>query len=341
MQPTELPSIICTTVVRSVKQGESHGGIYIIDLNTENVKQVFDYNKHDIDFSGRGGSRGLRGIAFDTNSVYVAGSEELFVFDSHMKLIETFKNQYLELCHEIYLSGYDLYLTSTNFDSILVFNTRAKKFVKGYHFNQKNYSKTRLYKSLNRLLNRTIHIRPFAINEQLDFTEFNPDEGNGPERSNKFHINNVTVIDHKLYLAGVKLMTLQEFDFTKLTKIANIPGGTHNAMPYRQEFVIMNNTRKNEVLLKHISEKTVKRWDVKLFPDHELLNANIPDDHARQGFARGLAIFGNYIIAGSSPANISVYDINEKEVIKTINFSKDIRITIHGLEVIPSGFHFS
>jgi hypothetical protein len=336
-----LPKILCTTVIRSVKQGESHGGIYVVDLNNEEVKQVFDYNTSDIDFYGRGGSRGLRGIAFDTNKVYIAGSEELFVFDSQMKLIETFKNRYLELCHEIYLSENNLYLTSTNFDSILVFDTNSRKFIKGYHFTQKNYLKTRLYRILNKALNKTIQIRPFQINEELGFTEFNPDSGNGPERSNKFHINNVTVIDHKLFLAGVKLLTLQEFDFAKVTKIANIPGGTHNAMPYMQEFVIMNNTRKNEIVVKYISGKNLKRWDVKLFPHDELLNANIPDDHARQGFARGLAIFENYIIAGSSPANISVYDINEKGVIKTINFSKDIRITIHGLEVIPSGFHFS
>ena len=37
-----LPKIIVTSVVRSSNQGESHGGVYLIDLETENYEKVID-----------------------------------------------------------------------------------------------------------------------------------------------------------------------------------------------------------------------------------------------------------------------------------------------------------
>jgi hypothetical protein len=59
-----------------------------------------------------------------------------------------------------------------------------------------------------------------------------------------------------------------------------------------------------------------------------------PDDCARKGFGRGLCTFGhNYIIAGSSPSTISVYDVENSKRVQTVNLSKDIRNCIHGLEL--------
>ena len=60
--------LVASSVVRGSHQGESHGGIYLIDLERERVVQTVDWNTADIDWQGRGWDRGLRGIAFDGKS---------------------------------------------------------------------------------------------------------------------------------------------------------------------------------------------------------------------------------------------------------------------------------
>ena len=51
---------IATSVVRGSRQGESHGGVYLIDSETEKREQVIDWNTMDIDWQGRGWDRGFR-----------------------------------------------------------------------------------------------------------------------------------------------------------------------------------------------------------------------------------------------------------------------------------------
>ena len=77
-------------------------------------------------------------------------------------------------------------------------------------------------------------------------------------------------------------------------------------------------------------------FPIKRYDERELLNSDLPQDNARQAFGRGLAILGEGLIAGgSSPATVSVYDLDTSEVVRTINLTMDVRNTIHGLEVWP------
>ncbi len=100
-------------MVRGSRQGESHGGIYLIDLDRQRVAQPVDWNTADIDWQGRGWDRGLRGIAFDADKVYVAASDELFVYSPQFEQIASFRSPYLKHCHEIHRYKRRLYVTST------------------------------------------------------------------------------------------------------------------------------------------------------------------------------------------------------------------------------------
>ena len=66
-------------------------------------------------------------------------------------------------------------------------------------------------------------------------------------------------------------------------------------------------------------------------------NKGIDDTQiARQGFCRGLCLINDRIFAaGSSPATISLYDLQESKTLLSVNLSMDIRNEIHGLEVWP------
>ena len=75
---------------------------------------------------------------------------------------------------------------------------------------------------------------------------------------------------------------------------------------------------------------------IKRYDERELLNAHLPQDHARQAFGRGLCVLGEGLVAGgSSPATVSVYDLSTYRTVKTINLTMDVRNTVHGLEVWP------
>ena len=63
---------------------------------------------------------------------------------------------------------------------------------------------------------------------------------------------------------------------------------------------------------------------------------DLPKDHARQAFGRGLCVANNnLIIGGSSPATISVYQLGQPVALKTVNLTMDVRNSIHGLEIYP------
>src|SRR5215210_6469 len=126
-----LPNVIASSVVRSTHQGESHGGVYLIDLETEAIEQVIDWNDCSINWEGRGADRGLRGIAFHQDEVYLAASDEIFVYTREFDLKRSIQNKYLKHCHETYITDGRLYLTSTGYDSILEYDIPSRSFVGG------------------------------------------------------------------------------------------------------------------------------------------------------------------------------------------------------------------
>ena len=57
---------------------------------------------------------------------------------------------------------------------------------------------------------------------------------------------------------------------------------------------------------------------------------------ARQGYGRGLYPVGDrFLAAGSSPATITLYDLETNMAVGSVNLSMDVRNAIHGLEVWP------
>ena len=99
--------------------------------------------------------------------------------------------------------------------------------------------------------------------------------------------------------------------------------------------MLFNDTSSNRVsYLGHDGESV--SFPIKHYDDGQLLNSHLPQDHARQAFGRGLCFLGEGLIAGgTSPATVSVYDLNNSKTLKTIKLTKDVRNTIHGLEVWP------
>lgn len=320
-----LPTVIASTVVRSTHQGESHGGVYIIDLETGLVEQVLDYNNRSIRWEGRGGPRGLRGIALYKDEVYLAASDEIFVYSKDFRLVGSIRNKYLEHCHETFIADDTLYITSTGRDAVLEYDLLARSFVKGYYVR---------FSGLARYRNKLGFRKKANIGPMPRLRIFDPNSDGGPASSNTCHLNSVFYDEGVVFVSGTRCAHLLAIDDSKLSSHFRIPYGTHNARPFG-EGMLMNDTRSDSVsYLDHRGE--VLSFSIKRYDEREILHAHLPQDHARQAFGRGLCILGGGLIAGgSSPATVSVYNLSTTELLKTVNVSMDVRNTVHGLEVWP------
>ena len=305
-----LPKLIATSVVRGSEKGQSHGGVYTIDFNSLVVEQHIDWNDGEIDFSGRGWDRGLRGIEFFDQQVWIAASDELFCYSPTFELLGSYRNEYLKHCHEISRRDHLLFLTSTGYDSLLVFNLNTLSFSWGMYISKNG--------------------------NQWVGQRFDPLINKGPPFSNNYHINMVHVEESGVYFSGLHtraLLRLQS-DMT-IAQVCSLPEGIHNARPFA-EGVIFNDTKSD--VLRHVRREgkavtvkvpSYKEEDLKF---HGVDSAQI----ARQAFGRGLCVVNNQIVAaGSSPSTIGLYDMEAGERIAVVNLTMDIRNAIHGLEVWP------
>ena len=305
-----LPALLATSVVRGSEQGESHGGIYIVDFETRSGEQVVDWNTSKIDFEGRGADRGLRGIAFSDNDIFIAASDELYRYNRRFEIQGSFRNRYLKHCHEICRKGPHIFLTSTGFDSLLAFNLETQVFEWGFQL-QHTYG------------------------NWTGFT-FDPRSDTGPAPVNDFHINMVHVNDSGIFLSGLKTSALLHLNSNwEVSIVCDLPAGTHNARPW-QNGVIFNDTASDCV--RYVGRDGLeKAFSVPRYDEDRIEFAGIDDSKiARQAFGRGLTPYTDrFLAAGSSPSTISLYDLKSNQVVGSVNLSMDIRNAIHGLEVWP------
>jgi hypothetical protein len=303
-----MTTLIATSVVRGSRQGESHGGVYLIDLDRERVMQAIDWNTADIDWQGRGWDRGLRGIEFEGSRVFIAASDELFVYDRNFSKLASYRSPYLKHCHEISRFKRRLYLTSTGFDSVLGFDLDQNRFSWGLHF--------------------------ATGNGAVQCAAFDPMGERGPSPGNNLHLNNVCCLERGMYLSGLRTGGLLKFDGRTTRIVATLPEGSHNARPFR-DGVLFNDS--NADVLRFVSPGAERAFPVPRYPTEHLTHTELGDPRiARQAFARGLCVLGDDLVAGgSSPSTIALHDLKSAKTTLTITLSRDVRNAIHGLEVWP------
>jgi len=307
---SKLPKFIATSVVRGSEKGQSHGGVFLIDFDNQQVDQKIDWNTGDIDFSGRGWDRGLRGIEFTDDELWIAASDELFCYTPDFQLVGSYRNPYLRHCHEISRRDHLLFLTSTGFDSLLAFNLNTREFVWGVYFSKDG--------------------------RQWVAQAFDPRVQGGPAFTNSYHINMVKVNQDGIYLSGLNTQALLALSADlEVTEFCNLPKGCHNAQPF-EDGVLFNDTGADVV--RYVSPNAQGcAVPVPGFDPETLEYRGVDDSRiARQGFGRGLCVVNDQLIAaGSSPSTVAIIDVSAGKRLTAVNLTLDIRNAIHGLECWP------
>lgn len=332
-----LPVVIASSVVRSTQKGESHGGVYLINMNNGDYEQVIDWNDPTISWEGRGADRGLRGIAFWKDRIYLAASNEIFVFNQSFQIIDSLTNPYLNHCHEIDIHDGHLYLTSTGFDSILEVDLNEHQFTRGItlRMSSSRHFGSRILRRLNATSTR--------ITPRL--STFDPQGSDGPEPGDQLHINSVIADARGLFVSGRRLGGLLHVNASepgdeRLVKHWPTPFGTHNVIPIdaiqAAGCTLMNDTNRDEVVVVDERGRRLTTCALPKYDEHELEYNDIPKDHARQGFGRGLCQWKEeVVIVGSSPATVSAYKLSSGKRVASVNLTMDVRNAVHGLEVWP------
>lgn len=301
-----LPHVLISTVIRGKKE-DIHGELHLIDLNSGDFETVYQHND-EIDWSGRGGYRGLRGIAYYNEYIYVATSQGLLLFDRKFNIIERYFNQYVLDCHEIFLYDGLLYLTATKTDSIVIFDPAKESFVEGLCFRRPHF-------------------------DMGKFIRYDPNKNDGPGLADTLHINTVYVDDTGLYFCGTRLLYLICVEDDDIFFCTTILRGTHNCRPFDNGF-LYNDTSHDRVVFRN-SEGECETYCVKMFTPDILLPRDLDRRVSRQGFARGLVANDEIIVGGSTPATVSIYRRGVLEPEKVISLSMDVRHTVHGLSFWP------
>lgn len=310
----KLPKILCSSVVRSTHRGDSHGGIYIVDLNSGDYEKVIDWNNPNINWEGRGGDRGIRGLSVYNGLLYAVAGNELFAFDmTTWKIADSWTTKYMFLTHECWQHKDKLYICAGGSDSILVFDLKRQKWTFSYYHNK----------------------------ECSDFAKmYDPISGNGYQiiYGGKHHLDSVIVDDSYIYFCGaytpqllaIHKETLQIKQYPKF----NI-SETHNARLYR-DGVLYNVSRMSKTVYQDFNGPMVV-WDTPHYKQEDMTHTNLPADHAVQGYTRGMVTYKNFIICGSSPATINVFDFDQPgDTVKSVQLTSDLRNSICGITFLET-----
>ena len=310
-----------TDVIRSSQQGDSHGGAYLIDLESGAHERVLDWNEVGIDWEGRGMGRGLRGIVFVGEEIYIAASDELFVFDREFKILRSFRCPFLHHCHEISYDGERwIWLTSTSFDSILRFDTREGVFDGAWYIG---------------VAERRIQGR---VERKLMSKGYDPRGEMGPPKKDTLHINQVFCREGAVYFSALRMDGMWVLGADGgLESFARVPVGTHNCQPIGGDRIAMNATKDDCAMITDRRGRVITKMEYPEYDESAMTSTDLGKDFARQGFGRGLCVSegDGLVIAGSSPGTVSAFVMGSGERIAEVNVSMDVRNAPHGLEVWP------
>ena len=235
----------------------------------------------------------------------------MFAYTPGFEKIDSWRNPFLKHCHEIAVWERTLYLTSTGFDTILGFHLDEVRFHWAMHVRSSNY--------------------------RFTATVFDPLGDEGPLMVNKLHLNNVFCSRDGMYLTGLRTGGMLHFNGKAIHMAVELPAGTHNAQPFR-DGVLFNDTDAN--VLRYTGRGEGEEDRAMCVPEYDaecMQNLDAADGRlARPGFARGLCVLSDRVVAGgSSPSTIALYDLAANETLGSVNLSMDVRNAIHGLERWP------
>jgi len=300
--------LAATTVHRGSQPGDSHGGVYLVDLDGQRGAHVLDWTRPAIDWSGAGAGRGLRGMDTHKQRVFIAGADELFEFTPGWELSNVHTSPYLGQAQAVACFEQRVYVLSAAYDAVLALDLESGRFDWGLLIAEDDGG--------------------------LRGMPFDPRGALGPSATNQLQLNSLYCDSRGLFVAGARTSGLLHFDGKRIVRLVTLPAGVHDARPWR-DGVLFNDTEAEAV--RFLTPEANCVFEVPRYPEEALdRGGDEQGGVARQAFARGLCVLGDGLFAsGSSPLTISLHDLDAMKTTQRINLSTDVRQSVHTLTVWP------
>jgi hypothetical protein len=301
--------IICTTVIRAASQGDVHGGLYVIDMDSEEVLHHSPYSKDFVNDNERGGERGLRGIAVLDDRIIVADSSGLMELDKdNFKITNRIQDDNIfKSIHEICFFDKNLWITSTAYDKIVAMD-------------------------LNFKLQGIWEVTGENGEDRKVLTGLKPSNPRPPKTEDKYHINSISSTNGRVVFSGLitHLYSTATMDVVAPMPVVNNERSfQHNFYEY-EDLCLINLTTFGYL---GIIKKDSPKINYVAIPKSKKVKYS-SDQIATNNWNRGLARKDNYILIGTSPARILLYNMSTNQIEKEIQLEEDVRHCIHGLEIL-------
>jgi len=289
----------------------------------------------DHDPNARGNVRGCRGIGIFNDQIIAADYHSLNFYDRDLNLKRKMSHGLMVGLHETQIVGSSIWVTSTTLDAALKFRLEDGTLLTS-HWPREMPE-----------LQNTLKLEPLAIDKTVDnrLNFLDQDSFRGPSH---LHLNAVCEFRGEVFAL-----------FHSKCVVVNLNRGTiviqddklkhaHNLIMEEPGVVYINDTRRTVVreydlasgnqirainirkmrgikaLLVKSAARAIKETGVSFFSRHNKATA-------RPLYLRGLAIDGDYIFAGFSPATIVCIDKITGKLVDYYFHSTDMRDCIHGL----------
>lgn len=329
------------TIVRAAPVSEG-GSLFKLDWDSKTIVReipiVPTNPRLDHDPNARGNVRGCRGIRVVGDDVIAADYHTLNFFDRDLNLKRTISHELMAGLHEIDIAGDSVWVSSTTLDAVLKY--RLVDGTKETEYWPREMPDFQQALDLERLpVDKSIDNRATF----LDNTSFR-----GPSH---LHLNAVCEFRGEVYAL-----------FHSRCVVANLTRGTivirdknlkhaHNLIMEEPGVVYINDTHRTVIRQYDLaSGEQIRAIDIKRMAGIKALVfrsairalremgvsffSSRRKATARPLYLRGLALHGDWIFAGFSPATIVCIDRKTGELVDFYFHSSDARVCIHGLAVV-------
>jgi hypothetical protein len=287
------------------------------------------------DPNARGNVRGCRGIRVVDDQVIAADYHTLNIFDRDLKPIRRMTHGLMVGLHETHIAGSSIWVTSTAIDAALKY--RLEDGVLEESFWPREMSE----------FQKALELEPLDIDKSVD-NRTNFLEQATYRGSSHLHLNAVCEFRGDIYaLFHSKCVVVNLSKRSVVIRDENLKHA-HNLIMEEPGVVYINDTRRVVIrqydlesgqqvrainvkkmrgiksLLLKSAALAIKEMGVSFFGSKRKATA-------RPLYLRGLAIHGNYIYAGFSPATIVRIDKTTGKLLDYYFHSNDLRVCIHGL----------
>ena len=292
----------------------------------------------DHDPNARGNVRGCRGIRVINDEVIAADYHTLNFFDLDLNLKRKMSHNLMAGLHEIAIAGPSVWVTSTTLDAVLKYSlVDGSKQAEFWPREAPGFQ-------------QMLDLEPLPVDKSIDNRATFLDNASfrGPSH---LHLNAVCEFRGEVYAL-----------FHSKCVVANLSRGTiaiedeklkhaHNLIIEEPGVVYINDTHRTVVREYDLANgKQIRAIDIKKMPGIKSLVfrsavralremgvsffSTQRKATARPLYLRGLALHGDFIFAGFSPATIVCIDKNSGELVDYYFHSDDARVCIHGLTVV-------